>query len=172
MSPQRSRDQGSSQESGGTCIFERNQPWDTACRYQTDPIIPWLSQDCISAPIVQDGATGATKQHAILSTEAAFRARRREGANYLVGNDTAGRMGAHRMRSRPAYLVGSLRSLRKLWVVAGLSLRTLTQAKEGPAIAIPASSASVCSLLNSVRSCTSTVFSSFTVGCNTVAIDD
>ena len=37
-------------------------------------------------------------------------------------------------------------------------------------IAIPAPSASVCRPLNSVRSCTSTVFSSFTIGCNTVAI--
>ena len=39
----------------------------------------------------------------------------------------------------------------------------------GP-IAIPAPSASVYRPLNSVRSCTSTVFSSFTIGCNTVAI--
>ena len=38
MSPQRSKNQGSSQESGGTCVFERNQPRDAACRYRTDPL--------------------------------------------------------------------------------------------------------------------------------------
>ena len=37
MSPQRSKNQGSSQESGGTCVSERNQPRDAACRYRTDP---------------------------------------------------------------------------------------------------------------------------------------
>ena len=37
MSPQRPKNQGSSQESGGTCVSERNQPRDAACRYRTDP---------------------------------------------------------------------------------------------------------------------------------------
>ena len=37
MSPQRSKNQGSSPESGGTCVCERNQPRDAACRYRTDP---------------------------------------------------------------------------------------------------------------------------------------
>ena len=37
MSPQRSKNQGSSQESGDTCVCERNQPRDAACRYRTDP---------------------------------------------------------------------------------------------------------------------------------------
>ena len=37
MSPQRSKNQGSSHESGGTCVCERIQPWDAACHYRTDP---------------------------------------------------------------------------------------------------------------------------------------
>ena len=36
MSPQRSKNRGSSQESGSTCVCERNQPRDAACRYRID----------------------------------------------------------------------------------------------------------------------------------------
>ena len=32
------KNQGSSQEPGGTCVCERNQPRDAACRYRTDPL--------------------------------------------------------------------------------------------------------------------------------------
>ena len=36
VAAQRSKNQGSSQESGGTC--ERNEPRDVACRYRTNPL--------------------------------------------------------------------------------------------------------------------------------------
>ena len=50
VAAQRSKNQGSSQESGGTC--ERNEPRDVACPTALTPL-PRLSQDCISASSVQ-----------------------------------------------------------------------------------------------------------------------
>ena len=67
MSPQRSKNQGSSQESGGTCVcVNATSPGMLLAATALTPL-PRLLQDCISAYIVQVGATGAAEQQAELS---------------------------------------------------------------------------------------------------------
>ena len=66
MSPQRSKNQGSSHESGGTCVCERIQPRMLLAATALTPL-PRLSQDLYFALIRQVGATGATEQQAELS---------------------------------------------------------------------------------------------------------
>ena len=152
MSPQPSKNQGSSQESGGTCVCERNQPRDAACRYRTDPLTAafaglhfcahragWRNRSGRTTGRTFAGRSGLVSGE-IYERESAASVYEREGRESNQQKPHFERDGMRAQaadqvlirhtgwaRSRPVYLDGSLRSWTRLWVVAGLSLRTKTQ---------------------------------------------
>ena len=135
-----------------TCVCERIQPRDAACRDPCDCVAAafaesqfcidragWRSRSGRTTGRTFVGRSGVVSGE-VYERESAASVYEREGRESNQQKPHFERDGVRAqaadqvlirhagwVRSRPAYLDGSLRSLRRLWVVAGLSLRTQTQ---------------------------------------------